>query len=467
MEQTKDIKSRILKTELINWRELQFIQNANFKELEPEAKHKLKASMAANNFIEPFYVWEDEMFVKWCLDGKHRTMMLEELIKEGISVPYQLPATFIQCKDKKEAAQLVLIYSSVYAKITQEGFNDFIKLNELDFEAIKLTTDLPDLSMERFEQKFNPLNLEFTEEDDIVPEVEEENTIVKPGDLFQLGRHRLICSDFLNEESVKLLMQEQKARIVFTDPPYNLNVSTFSNNGDTKHNNFAMGGGEMSEEQFMDFLSKVMRVSCDNSVDGSIHYICMDFRHMWHMSEASKLIYGSVIPKQLVVWNKNNGANGSFYRAKHELVFIYKYGEAKHLSHLDLMDRVRYNVWDYPTSVSFNNPDRKELVNHPTPKPVKMVSDAILDTTNEGDIVCDWFMGSGTTIIASEMTNRTCYGTEIMPKYVQSDIIRYLNHCKKNNIDTDFKHLNGELKAEDFFTTPNPESLQDNKPLQS
>ena len=134
MEQNNNVRSRVLKTEIINWRELQFIQNDNFKELSPEARHKLKASIIANNFTQPFYIWEDPIGVKWCLDGKHRTLLLEELVSESVNIPYQLPATFIHCENKKEASKLVLIYSSIYAKITQEGLFDFVKLNELVFD---------------------------------------------------------------------------------------------------------------------------------------------------------------------------------------------------------------------------------------------------------------------------------------------------------------------------------------------
>ena len=159
MEQKNNVKSRVIKTELINWRDLQFIQDETFKELPADAKHRLKASLIANNFTQPFYVWEDESGVLWCLDGKHRTMLLEELILEGKEVPYQLPATFIDCENRKEAAKLVLIYSSMYAKITQEGLNSFIEFNDLDFSELKIEMDLPELSLERFEQKFNPMAL--------------------------------------------------------------------------------------------------------------------------------------------------------------------------------------------------------------------------------------------------------------------------------------------------------------------
>lgn len=449
LQEKNAISSRIVKTDLINWRELKFIQNDNFKELSEEAKHKLKASIISNNFMQPFYVWEDESGQKWCLDGKHRTILLESLINDGVKVPFELPATFIHCESKKDAAKLVLLFSSQYAKVTQEGMFDFLTLNELSFADLKGEIDLPEFSDLRFEQKFSSIDEEVFEDE--VEEVSDTELIVKPGDFFQLNKHRLYCGSFKDADNIQILMNGDIARIVFTDPPYNLAANEFSNKGSVKHEDFHEGSGEMSDEEFMLFIREIMQISCKNSVNGSIHYICMDWRHVWHMSEAAREVYGSVIPKQLVVWNKNNGANGSFYRAKHELVFIYKHGEDKHLSHLELVDRIRYNVWDYPTASSFNNPDRKELQNHPTPKPVSMVVDAILDTTNEGDCVIDWFMGSGTTMMACEITNRVSRGTEIEPKYVQSEIIRYIKQCKKLEIAIEFDHLNGNLMLDDFI----------------
>ena len=153
LQQSNSINSRIIGTKLINWRDLKFIQNESFKELSHEAKHKLKASILANNFMQPFYVWEDANTGEiWCLDGKHRTLLLEELLTEGVLVPYQLPATFIDCKNKKDAAKLVLLFSSQYAKVTQEGMLGFIELNDLNIDDLLNEIDLPNLDMEFLEE---------------------------------------------------------------------------------------------------------------------------------------------------------------------------------------------------------------------------------------------------------------------------------------------------------------------------
>jgi DNA modification methylase len=445
------LKSRVLKTENINWRELKFIQQPNFKDISKEDMHAIKLSLLSNSFAQPFYVWEDSDSSVYCLDGKHRTLALEELISEGKNVPYSLPATFIHCENKKEAAKLVIIYSSIYAKVSQQGLFDFLKEYELQMSDLKGEISLPEFSLPRFEQKFDLFGSEEMETDDItLDENDNEPLIVNKGDIFELNQHRIICGSFEYPEVVELLMNGEKARIVNTDPPYNLAADYIGNVEKKVHTNFAMGHGEMTDTEFCEFLAKIMKVSCDNSIDGAIHFVFMDFRHSWHMGEASRKVYGSPEPKQMAVWAKDMMALGSFYRAQHELCFIYKYGTEKHISNLELMDRVRSNVWKYPSAVSVANPDRHEIQNHPTPKPVAMIADCILDTTNERDIVVDWFLGSGTTLIACEKTNRVFRGTEIEPKYIQLIIKRYISYCQKNGKEVRFTHLNGCLTINDF-----------------
>lgn len=453
MEATSELSSRVLKTENVNWRDFKFIQQEGFKDLESDAAHRLKASILANNFTQPFYVWEDpDNGTIFCLDGKHRTKMLEELITEGHNIPYLLPATFIHCENKKEAAKLVTIYSSIYARVSQQGLFDFMKEYELDFSELREQMDLPEFSIDRFEQKFDLFDInESDDQEEDIPEVSNDQVIVIPGDHFRIGNHQLVCCDFRMNEKLGLIFEDNKARIILTDPPYNLSADEIGNKGEVQHEDFAMGSGEMSDKEFVIFLQDIMKTSCKYSLNGSIHFIFIDWRHVWHMTEAARFIYGSPEPKQLCVWNKDIMANGSFYRAKHELCFIFKHGEEKHLSHIDLIDRIRTNVWDYPSGHSMKNPDRDQLKNHPTPKPVKMLADAIMDTTNQGDIVADFFLGSGSTLIACEKTKRKCIATEIEPKHVQTTILRYFTYCSKNGISPIFEHLNGSLTKDDFI----------------
>lgn len=157
MDTTTSLTSRVIKTQNINWRELQFIQHDGFKDLDPDSAHRLKSSILSNRFAQPFYVWEDpESGTIFCLDGKHRTLMLEQLISEGYTVPYQLPATFIDCANKKEAAKLVTIYSSIYAKVSQQGLFDFLKEYDLDFAELREQMDLPEFDMLSMSEMLNP-----------------------------------------------------------------------------------------------------------------------------------------------------------------------------------------------------------------------------------------------------------------------------------------------------------------------
>lgn len=477
MNHANSLKSRVLKSENIEWRSLQFLQSDSLKNFDDEARKRLTNSILENQFSQPFYVWQSPDGVLYCLDGKHRTIVLEEMIQMGFQIPSILPAVFIDCENKKEAARLTIVYSSIYAKITNQGLFDFLSEYELRFDEIKDQIDLPDFSEERFEQKFDLFGVNETEGDNDIPELIS-NLIVNTGDVFQLGEHRIACGDFRNDALRELLFDGTVARVALTDPPYNLPTNFFSNQKNLK--DFAHAHGEMSDDEFSEFLFYIMDAAKKHTVNGSIHYIFMDFRHSWHMCNAAKRAYGSVEPKQVCVWNKDIMANGSFYRAqqelcfifqngtaKHlwnndivdnggfykendELCFIFKSGDAKHLSHLELKDRIRTNVWRYPSATSTANPDRDILKNHPTPKPVAMIADAILDTTNIGDAVVDFFLGSGTCLISCEKTKRRCFATDIEPMYIQLAITRWIVYCRKNGIQPIIKHLNGSLTVKDF-----------------
>lgn len=476
LKQEPDFQSRVIETKEINWQELQFVQQENFKEWIQDGDMKLMESLLKYQFIDPFKVWESEGIV-YCLDGRHRYLDLIKVKESGLTVPDMLPATFIACRDIKEAAELVLVYSSAYAKITHQGLYDFVQNYNLDIPELKSVLNVPDFSFDRFEQKFDLFDSQQADEG--LPEVDEGSVIVKTGDIFTLNDHRIACGSFNDDEVVGQLLNNEKARIVNCDPPYNLPTNFISS---THSKNFAVAAGEMSDEEFVEFLASIMRRSVENTVPGAMHYIFMDFRHSWHMTEAARRVYGNPEPKQVCVWAKDVFANGSFYRAQHELCFIFsdekakslwnkdmldeggsfykdnnewcfifKNGDkAKHLSHLELKDRIRSNVWRYPSGASRANPDMEQIKNHPTPKPVAMICDSILDTTNLGEVVIDWFCGSGTTIVACEKTQRKARVTEIDPLYVQVAIIRYVKYCQKIGKKVNFVHENGTITLADF-----------------
>jgi len=190
------------------------------------------------------------------------------------------------------------------------------------------------------------------------------------------------------------------------------------------HDEFAMASGEMSGAEFRGFLGAITANLSDATRDGSIHYICMDWRHIEDLLAAGREAYAEL--KAICIWNKSNGGMGSLYRSKHEFVAVFKNGEAPHINNVALgkHGRNRTSVWDYAGVNSFGE-ERDNLAIHPTVKPVKLVEDAILDCSNRGDRVLDAFCGSGTTIIAAERAGRRGFGLEIEPKYVDVTLRRY------------------------------------------
>jgi DNA modification methylase len=188
-----------------------------------------------------------------------------------------------------------------------------------------------------------------------------------------------------------------------------------------------MASGEMTEVEFIGFLNKALGLLGRHSKMGSVHFICMDWRHAEEILTASKQTYDTFL--NLCVWAKDNGGMGSFYRSQHELVFVFRNGTESHRNNVQLgrFGRNRTNVWRYPgvNTLSRSGDEGNLLALHPTVKPVAMIADAILDCSAPGDIVLDNFAGVGSTILAAERIGRTCYGIEIDPVYVDTTVMRW------------------------------------------
>jgi DNA modification methylase len=243
--------------------------------------------------------------------------------------------------------------------------------------------------------------------------------VSQPGDLWLLGAHRLLCGDARDQAAYDQLLAGAKAEFIFTDPPYNVAIDGHvCGLGRVRHREFAMACGEMSEAEFTTFLETVFGLLVANSVDGSIHQICMDWRHAQEMLAAGRTVYSEL--KNLCVWNKTNAGMGSFYRSKHELIFVWKSGTAAHINNFELGQhgRHRTNVWDYAGINTMRAGRMDELAMHPTVKPVGLVADAIKDCSHRGGIVLDPFCGSGTVLIAAERSGRKARALEIDPHYV-------------------------------------------------
>lgn len=261
------------------------------------------------------------------------------------------------------------------------------------------------------------------DEESIEPDLKA-TAVSRIGDLWQLGRHRLICGDATDPKVYDRLLGEETAQMVFTDPPYNVPIAGHVTSGE-RHEEFVMASGEMSQKEFESFLHRVFSSLVAHSADGAIHFICMDWRHMRELMDAA-VPYGEL--KNVCVWNKANAGMGSLYRSKHELVFVFKVGDGTHINNVALGKHGRYrsNVWNYAGVTSMSRGRAQKLAMHPTVKPTAMIQDAILDCSHRDGLVLDAFGGSGSTLIAAENTGRRAALIELDPRYVDVIVQRYL-----------------------------------------
>jgi len=273
-------------------------------------------------------------------------------------------------------------------------------------------------------------------EDERLPDLEE-LAVTRPGDLWQLGGHRLICGDARERAVFAALMQGETAQMVFCDPPYNVPIDGHvCGSGATRHREFAMASGEMTSEAFTTFLTDIFGQLAAASADGAIHFICMDWRHITEIMTAGGQVYTEL--KNLIVWAKDNGGMGSFYRSRHELIFAFKHGTAPHINTFGLGQGGRYrtNVWEYRGANSGGAARLDDLALHPTVKPVAMIADALRDCAWRGGVVLDACGGSGSTLIAAEKTARRARLIEIDPLYVDRTVRRWQAMAKDDAVLT-------------------------------
>lgn len=300
---------------------------------------------------------------------------------------------------------------------------EFEALSELDF----------DLSLTGFSIAEIDFTLEQAREarteprpaTDVIPPLPM-SAVTRFGEIWRLGRHRLLCGDARSSDDIANLVGNERVDLVFTDPPYNVQIDGHvCGLGSVRHREFAMAAGEMSRIEFTQFLTTTLMNAAAVCRDGAIAFVCMDWRHMRELLDAGEAAFTEL--KNLCVWNKSNGGMGSFYRSKHELVFVFKVGAAPHTNSFGLGETGRYrtNVWDYAGISSVGTQRMDELAMHPTVKPCALVADAIKDCSKRGEIVLDIFGGSGTTLIAAETCGRQARVLEYDPAYCDTIIARW------------------------------------------
>ena len=373
---------------------------------------QLKNSIREFGFVRPVLLDRDDGIIA----GHGSTLAAIEL---GMA---DIPTVHVDHLSQEQIRAYVIADNKLAEKA---GWDRELLALELKELSLNFDITLTGFELPEFDLLLDELGGPGTDAADEIPELDRGTAITRTGDLWQIGEHFLLCGDSTTRESYETLLRGAKAQAIFTDPPYNVRIAgNVSGLGKTVHQEFAMASGEMTPEEFTTFLKTVLGHLAESSVDGSLHYICMDWRHMREVLDSAGA-YSEL--KNLCVWAKTNAGMGSLYRSQHELVFVFKHGTAGHINNVELgrFGRNRTNVWTYAGVNTFGKDREAELAMHPTVKPVALVADAILDCSHRGGIILDAFAGSGSTLIAAEKTGRRGYGIEIDPHYVDTIIRRF------------------------------------------
>jgi len=269
-------------------------------------------------------------------------------------------------------------------------------LDEIRLEDFKIDMGEP-ISLKDVIEQYGP-NVDGSEDE--VPEIDDSPAITKMGDLFTLGRHRLLCGDATKEEDVKRLMNGKKADMVFTDPPYGIDYSGGRTQTITKKNYGKIQGDKNKDISI--FIKSILKIAGDEDF-----YICLS---PINLKDALNLI-----PKYegIIIWKKQTPGLGYQWVRRYCELIIFNTNRIKKKE-----DNSLFDFWDIST-------DPKILYEHGMQKPVKLSAAAICFSSSINEIIVDIFMGSGSTLIACEKLNRICYGMEIEPKYCDVVIKRY------------------------------------------
>ncbi len=301
---------------------------------------------------------------------------------------------------------------------------------KIEFETILELDSSFDLQYSGFDTAAIDLTLhpgspQSPDPDDDLP-APAEKAVSRVGDAWNIGEHRLVCGDALQQETYAKLMAGEVARLAITDPPWNVPIDGHASGlGRIKHRDFVQATGEMSDAQFEMFLSTALDRIQSAVCDGAMCAVFIDWRSVEKVLAAARKLGLSL--HNICVWNKTNAGMGTLYRSKHELMCLFKRGKAAHVNNVQLgaSGRYRTNVFDYAGVNSFGAGRIEQLKGHPTVKPVAMIADVIKDLTHRGDVILDSFLGSGTALVAAQSSGRRGRAIELDPIYVDLAIRRF------------------------------------------
>lgn len=375
----------------------------------PRQESMLMASIAEFGFLTPI-VLDDDLTV---VTGELRVQAARKL---GIE---QIPALRVShlSRAQLEAFRIADNKIQEHARWDEPALRDALAdalANDIDLEALGFTIADADVTLAE------PLASDL---DDIV--TPPATSLLRPGDLFVLGAHRVLCGDAFEPEAYATLMGGTKAGMVFTDPPYNLAARSIGGKGRVKHREFVAANGEMSGTEFQEYLRSSTAMYSGQVDPGGLVYVCIDWRNVRYLLNAADGL--GLEPIDIVIWSKTGAGMGSFYRSQHEMIVVLRVPGAPHRNNIELgrNGRHRSNVWSYAGANVFGPMRDEALAMHPTVKPVALIMDAIKDCTKRGDVILDVFGGSGSTLIAAQKTGRVGFLMEIDPAYVETILNRY------------------------------------------
>jgi DNA modification methylase len=403
---------------------------------------KLADSIERFGFVLPIVV-----------DGDHRVIagwgMVLAAIKVGLS---EVPAIVIADLNEAKRRMLRLALN----RLGEDSGWDLDELKVEFSEILEITSEI-DLRATGFEMGELDVALSGDHEEDVLPTADAGVPVTKLGDLWLLGDHRILCGDSTKPESFARLLENERAEMGFTDPPWNIPIAGHvSGLGNVKHEDFAMACGEMSAAEFEAFLRTSLGNMTRHLNDGAVVFVAMHWSKIAEMlAVAADLKLQTV---NLCVWVKPNGAMGSLYRSRHELIFAFKHGNRPHINNVKLgrFGRNRTNVWEYAGQNVLNGTSRSKLSVHPTAKPVGLVADAIRDCSNRGGVILDAFGGVGATLIAAERTGRKARLIELEPKFVDVTVRRWEMLTGRRAVNADTGAFFGDIQRHVFTAISGP-----------
>lgn len=379
----------------------------NLKSLSQNDYTRLRKQIEDLGFSEPISVWQAPEGETFILNGHQRLHTVQKMVEDGFTCP-ALPVSIIDAGSRLEAKKKLLAFTSQYGQMERQGLYEYVMESEILPQDLLLDYRFPEIDLNSFLQEF------FVEiqpepgcgEDEIPEKVE---TICKPGDLWQLGDHRLLCGDSTNIQHVEMLMAGEKADCLFTDPPYNIDFVP------QRGTHEAIANDNLSPENFASFLRGAMACARIATKDPSYGFIWSGWSTL---DQFAPILREFFTIKALPIWVKNNFGIGYYSRPKYEPFFLCLRGEPKR------PDVAPADVWNYAKVY--------ETI-HSCEKPVGLIEN-ILAAYTDRVIVLDLFLGSGSTLIACEKTGRKCYGIEIDPHYCDVIIARWEKFSKKQAV---------------------------------